>query len=158
MPGFTLPDTDGNIVRLKAFKQRRPMLIALLHSATCPDCRAWLSGLVAARDELVYRDVQPAIIVPDDLAALRALRTELDPPGVLLSDPQRATLARYLRIEDETARRPVLLVAVGRYSECLDTWVADEPSRWPPLSEPVTTFAFAEQEDCSCGLPIWQDA
>ena len=161
VPGFTLPDADGAVVRLAAFKQRRPVLLALLHSATCAHCRAWLTGLNAEREELAYRCVQPLLIFPDDPATLRALRDELNVPGALLSDPAGETRARYLGVEDEPdqhERPSVLLMAVGRYNELLETWIAKEPSGWPPLSQPLATFAFAEQEDCACGLPVWPDA
>ena len=157
MPGFALPDTTGNIVRLKAFKQRRPLLVALLHSATCPDCRQWLSELASARDDLAYLDVQPLLIFPDNLATLGALQAELHLPGALLSDPRHETLSRYVGAEESFAHQPMLLVAVNRYSYCLDAWLADLPSQWPTLAELLATFAFAEQEDCACGLPIWPD-
>lgn len=161
VPGFTLPDADGAIVRLAAFKQRRPVLLALLHSASCPDCRAWLTTLNAAREELAYREVQPLLIFPDDPAMLRTLRDELNIPGALLSDPAGEAYARYLGAEDEPGQHQqphVLLMALGRYNELLEMWVAEEPSEWPPLSAPLAAFAFAEQEDCACGLPIWPDA
>ena len=136
IPGFALPDTDGAIVRLVSFKQRRPVLLALLHRAACPDCRGWLAQLAATGDELRL-------------------------PGALLSDPAGETRARYLGAEAEPGRSPhqsVLLVAVGRYNELLAAWEASEPSGWPPLAESFATFAFAEQEDCACGLPVWPDA
>ena len=140
MPGFALPDTAGNIVRLKAFKQRRPLLVALLHSAACPDCRQWLSELAAARDDLAYLDVQPLLIFPDNLATLRALQAELHLPGALLSDPRHETLSRYVRAEESFAHQPALLVAVNRYSYCLDAWLADQPSQWPTLAEILATI------------------
>ena len=155
MPGFALPDADGAIIRLRSFRQRRPILIALLHSVTCPDCLAWLSTLSSAREELEYLTVQPLLIFPDDSPSLSALQHKLTLPGKLLSDPCNTTRDSYLRIEEPPAPPRVALVAVGRYNECLDAWVADEPSQWPSLTELLATFAFAEQEDCACGLPIW---
>ena len=161
VPGFALPDADGALVRLATFKQRRPVLLALLHSATCPHCRAWLANLNADREELAYRCVQPLLIFPDDPATLRVLQDELNIPGALLSDPAGETRARYLGADGKLGQHEqpsVLLMAVGRYNELLEMWVAEEPSGWPPLTEPLATFAFAEQEDCACGLPIWPDA
>lgn len=158
VPNFTLPDASGAIVRLRAFRQRRPVLLALLHSATCSDCRAWLSTLSAAREELEYLTVQPLLLFPDDSAALAALQHELDIPGSLLSDPGKTTRRSYLRIEEPPASECVALIAIGRYNELLDAWVADEPSLWPSQTELMATFAFAEQEDCACGLPIWPGA
>ena len=161
VPGFALPDAEGNIVRLASFKQRRPVLLALLHSGSCPHCRAWLTNLAVARDDLAYFGVQPLLIFPDDVPSLHGLQEELGVPGTLLSDPAGATRARYLRTEDAPSQQrlpSVLLIAVGRYNELLAVWEADEPSGWPPLAEPLATFAFAEQEDCACGLPVWPDA
>lgn len=161
VPGFALPDAEGNIVRLVSFKQRRPVLLALLHSGSCPHCRAWLANLAVARDDLGYFGVQPLLILSDDVPSLHGLQKEVGAPGTLLSDPAGATRARYLRTEDAPSQQrlqSVLLIAVGRYNELLAVWDADEPSGWPPLAEPLATFAFAEQEDCACGLPVWPDA
>ena len=157
VPGFTLPDATGALVRLTSFRQRRPVLVALLHGASCPGCRTWLSQLLAARDELAYRCVQPLLLYPDDPDTLRALQAECDAPGIFLSDPHGAARARFLRDPDTETRPSALLVAVSRYSTCLDAWAADEPLHWPPLDEPLATFAFAEQEDCACGLPAWPE-
>ncbi|HKT37140.1 MAG TPA: redoxin domain-containing protein [Ktedonobacterales bacterium] len=158
MPGFALPDANAAIIRLRSYRQRRPVLIALLHSATCPDCLAWLSALVPAREELEYLTVQLLLIFPDDSPSLSALQHELALSGKLLSDPCSTARNRYVRSEEPPALPVVALVAVGRYNECLDAWVADEPSQWPSLTEIMATFAFAEQEDCACGLPIWPGA
>ncbi len=158
VPGITLPDATGAIIRLRAFRQRRPALLALLHSTTCSDCRAWLSTLSDAREELEYLTVQPLLIFPEDSTALATLQHELDIPGSLLSDPSKTTRGSYLRIEGPPASECVALIAIGRYNDLLDAWVADEPSHWPSLAELMATFAFAEQEDCACGLPIWPSA
>lgn len=158
VPGFALPDASGAIIRLRAFRQRRPVLIALLHTTSCPDCRAWLSTLSAAHEELEYLTVQPLLIFPDNSAALATLQNELNLPGSLLSDPAKTTRGSYLRAEEPPASECVALIAIGRYNDCLDAWVAAEPSQWPSLAELTATFAFAEQEDCACGLPIWPSA
>ena len=71
---------------------------------------------------------------------------------------RKTTRGSYLRIEEPPASECVALIAIGRYNELLDAWVAAEPSQWPSLAELKATFAFAEQEDCACGLPIWPSA
>jgi peroxiredoxin len=155
-PGFALPDSMGTIVRLKAYKQRRPVLLALLHSADCPHCLAWLGQLAAVRGELEDLKVETMLVFPDEPDALRALQCQSDIPARLLSDPLQQVRARYLLAEDSaSAADPVLLVAINRYSYCLDRWLANEPSAWPLLSAPLATFALAEQDDCACGVPIW---
>lgn len=158
MPGFALPDVSGAIIRLRAFRQRRPVLIALLHSTSCLECLAWLSTLPAAREELEYLTVQPLLVFPDDSAALAAVQHRFNLPGSLLSDPGKTIRASYMRARELSVPECVALIAIGRYNELLDAWVADEPSQWPSLAESMATFAFAEQEDCACGLPIWPSA
>lgn len=158
VPSFALTDMNGEVICLKSYKQRRPVLFAFLHSVSCPECRAWLAELAAARDDLTYRNVLSLLIFPEvSPATLRAFQQEPGYPGKVLADPGHTTLARYIRMAEPTDRPPAVLVAVGRYNELLDMWSADEPSQWPSLRELMTTFAFAEQEDCACGLPAWPE-
>jgi hypothetical protein len=117
-----------------------------------------LSTLASTREELDYLRVQPLLVLPDDSDALATLQQELDPPGNLLSDPGHTTRGSLLRVEEPQASECVALIAVGRYNEFLDAWVAAEPSQGPSMADLIATFAFAEQEDCACGLPIWPRA
>jgi len=133
VPGFALPDANGTIIRLRSFRQRRPVLIALLHSATCPDCRAWLSTLSPAREEIDYLTVQPLLIFPDKSTSLSALQHELAIPGKLLSDPRGTARNCYVPIEEPPALSSVVLVAVDpldlrgqRLAIHADDVVADE--------------------------------
>jgi peroxiredoxin len=155
MPAFALPDAAGDIVRLKSFKQRRPVLVALLHGSSCPQCRDWLATLAKVHGELADLRVQPLLVVPDDIEQLAALQAGTGAPGMLLSDPAGETHTRFLSGNAPLLRTPVVLIAVDQYSICLEARVADEPGHLPTLAEVLATFAFAEQEDCACGLPAW---
>lgn len=157
MPGFSLSHTDGKTVRLTSFKQRRPVLIAILHSTTCPNCREWLSGLVMVRDDFAALDVQPLLIFPDDPSTIGKLQATFHVPGTLLADFHGDAFAHYVGIRPMAMDRQVLLIAVNRYNVCLELWLADEPLHWPPFSELLALFAFAEQDDCACGLPVWPE-
>jgi peroxiredoxin len=155
MPAFALPDAAGEIVRLKSFKQRRPVLLALLHGSSCPQCRDWLATLAHVQGELADLRVQPLLVVPDDVEQLPALQADTNAPGVLLADPAGELGARFLSGSAPSPRAPVMLIAVDQYSTCLEAWVTDEPGHLPALDDVLATFAFAEQEDCACGLPAW---
>jgi hypothetical protein len=65
MPALALPDPAGDLVRLKAFRQRRPALIALLHGGACLECRDWLATLARIRAGLVDLQVQTLLVVPE---------------------------------------------------------------------------------------------
>lgn len=157
MPAFALADAAGDVVRLKSFKQRRPVLVALLHGSSCSQCRNWLATLTRVQGELADLRVQPLLVVPDEVEQLPALQADTGVPGVLLSDPAGETCARFLSASAPSLHMPVVLIAVGQYSTCLEAWVTDEPGHLPTLADVLATFAFAEQEDCACGLPAWPD-
>lgn len=155
MPAVALPHAAGDIVRIKSFKQRRPVLVALLHGNSCPQCRDWLATVAHVRGELADLRVQLLFVVPDDVEQLPALQADTSAPGMFLSDPSGETRARFLSGDAPSLRSSVVLIAVDQYSTCLEAWVADEPGHLPTLADVMATFAFAEQEDCACGLPAW---
>lgn len=157
MPAFALPHAAGDIVWLKSFKQRRPVLVALLHGSSCPQCRDWLATVAHVRGELAALRVQPLLVVPDDVEQLPALQADTGAPGVFLSDPTGETRARLLSGNAPTLRTSIVLVAIDQYSTCLEAWVTGEPGHLPTMADVMATFAFAEQEDCACGLPAWPD-
>lgn len=95
MPAFALADAAGDIVRLKSFKQRRPVLVALLHGSSCPQCRDWLATVAHVQGELADLQVQPLLVVPDDVEQLPALQADTGAPGVFLSDPAGETRAGF---------------------------------------------------------------
>lgn len=112
MPAFALADAAGDIVRLKSFKQRRPVLVALLHGSSCPQCRDWLATVAHVQGELADLQVQPLLVVPDDVEQLPALQAGTGAPGVFLSDPAGETRARFLSGNAPSLRTSVVLIAV----------------------------------------------
>ncbi len=80
MPAFALANAAGDIVRLKSFKQRRPVLVALLHGSSCPQCRDWLATVAHVQGELADLRVQPLLVVPDDVEQLPALQAGTGAP------------------------------------------------------------------------------
>jgi hypothetical protein len=61
------------------------------------------------------------------------------------------TLSAYLGAD---VTRPTLAL-VNRYSVLLSLLPASDADAAPDLDAALRDFAFAEQEDCACGLPIW---
>ncbi|HEU5442141.1 MAG TPA: redoxin domain-containing protein [Ktedonobacterales bacterium] len=151
LPGVALPSAAGRTVRLWDYKQRQPLLLAFLHGADCPACRAWLAGLARARSQLDEARAATLIVLPEPIERLRALQAALDLPFMLLSDQARVAAARYL----PAGAAGVALYAADRYGQCLDAWHGPDAGAFPALAAPLADFALAEHDDCACTLPAW---
>jgi peroxiredoxin len=153
LPAFSLPDASGGITLLLDYRQRQPVLVVFLHDTACADCSGWLAALArrrAGRDEL---RVAALVVASASVAELRGLALELDLPFPLLSDEEGSVARRYsLTIGDQHG---VAVFAANRYGHLLEVWRADEASGLPAPDAALDRIAFAEMEDCGCGLPAW---
>lgn len=154
-PAFALPDAtqsaEAEPVRLRAWRQRRPVLLALLPAEAGEQRVAWLRALAARRDDLDYARAVTLAIIGGDRDAVRALWRQADVAFPLLADASGETLAAYLG-----ARHTLpALALVNRYSVLLALLPAADASAAPDLDAALTEFAYAEQEDCECTIPAW---
>ncbi|HZC07520.1 MAG TPA: redoxin domain-containing protein [Ktedonobacterales bacterium] len=154
-PAFTLPDAtrpaDADLVRLRAWRQRRPVLLALLPEPAGAQSVAWLRALAARDVDLEDARAVTLAIVGGDREAVRTLWRQADVSFPLLADATGETLAAYLGAD---ATRPTLAL-VNRYNTLLALLPATGPDAAPDLDAALREFAFAEQEDCACGIPEW---
>lgn len=154
-PGFALPDVarpDGaEPTRLRAWRQRRPVLLAFLPEVAGEQRIAWLRALADRRADLDEARAVTLAIVGGDRATVRALWRQADVPFPLLIDADGATLAAYLGAD---ATRPALAV-VDRYNVLITLLLATDATAAPDMDAALRDFAFAEQDDCACGLPAW---
>ncbi|HEX8997470.1 MAG TPA: redoxin domain-containing protein [Ktedonobacterales bacterium] len=156
-PAFALPDVarpaDAEPLRLRAWRQRRPVLLAPLPAAAGEQRVAWLRALAERGVALDEAQVVTLAVAGGDRAAARALWSRAGALFPLLSDAEGATLAAYL---GSGATRPALAV-IDRYSVLLALLPAPDATSGPDLDAALREFAFAEQEDCACGLPAWPE-
>ncbi len=154
-PAFTLPDamrsSGAEPVRLRAWRQRRPVLLALLPEATGACSVAWLRALADRSHDLDYARAAVVAIVGGAREAARTLWRQADVSFPILFDADGATLAAYL---GANATQPALAV-INRYNVLLTLLPATGDESAPDLDAALREFAFAEQEDCACGLPAW---
>ncbi len=152
---FALPDAtrpaEAEPVRLRAWRQRRPVLLALLPDPSSAQSVAWLRALGARGADLEYARAVTLAIVGGDREAVRALWRQAEVAFPLLADATGETLAAYLGAD---ATRPALAL-VNRYNTLLAVAPATSPDAAPDLDAALCEFAFAEQEDCACGIPEW---
>lgn len=161
-PAFTLPDArlpkGAEPTRLRAWRQRRAVLVALLPGEAPEEERvAWLRALAARRAELAEAQVVTLVVAEGARDAAHALWRRVDTPYPLLADADGATLASYLGAAPATSapRRPTLAL-VDRYSVLIGL-LPPTPDGQPDLNAALRDLAFAEQEDCACGLPAWPE-
>ena len=154
-PAFALPDVaqpvDAAPVRLRAWRQRRAVLLALLPASSGGQRVAWLRALVARREELAEAQVVTLAIAGGERAAVADLWRQADIPFPLLADAEDATLTAYL---GAGVSLPALAL-VDRYNVLLALLSAASPDVAPDLDAALREFAYAEQQDCACTIPIW---
>ena len=154
-PAFALPDAtrpaEAELVRLRAWRQRRPVLLALLPSGAGEQRVAWLRAIAARRTDLEYARAITLAIVGGDREQARALWRQADVAFPLLADATGETLAAYLGAD---ATRPALAL-VNRYSVLLALLPAADATAAPDLDAALAEFAYAEQEDCACTITAW---
>lgn len=154
-PDFTLPDAlrpgGAEPVRLRAWRQRSPALIALLPSAAAEARIAWLRALAARRPDLTDAHVVTLAILAGSHDDAQALLRQVERPYPLLVDADGETMAAYLGATPSTPT----LALVDRYSILL-ALIPPLPNGGPDLDAALREFAFAEQDDCACGLPAWE--
>ena len=154
-PAFALPDAtrpaEAEPVRLRAWRQRRPVLLALLPAGAGEQRVVWLRAIAARRADLDYAQAVTLAIVGGDREEARALWRQADVAFPLLADATGETLAAYLGAD---ATRPTLAL-VNRYSVLLALLPATNATAAPDLDAALAEFAYAEQEDCECTIPAW---
>jgi peroxiredoxin len=153
LPAFALPSAAGAIVRLWDFKQRQPLLLAFTHGVDCPACRARLAQLARERARLDEAGAALLVLAPEPIERLRTLQAELALPFTLLARDECATAA-YL---PAPAGDGVVLYAADRYGECVGAWLASDANSLPALDAPLADLALADQNDCACAMPAWED-
>jgi peroxiredoxin len=152
LPMLEVRDADLTLRRLWELKQRHQVVLVFPHAVDCSSCRGWLLDLAGRASRLNELSARAWVVIREPAARLRTLRNELDLPETftLLADPEGTVHARYA--PDGGA------VYVGdRYLQCLACWVRGPEHPLAPLDDVLAVLAFADQEDCGCGLPAWPD-
>jgi peroxiredoxin len=153
-PDFTLRDVarpDGAPpVRLRAWRQRKPVLLALLPSHGAAQNAPWLRTLAGRADDLALYDTVTLAIAPETEA--RRLLGKVDAPFPLLADEDGATLAAYL---GDGAALPALAV-IDRYNSLAAMLPASGPDDAPDVDAALRELSYADQQDCACTIPAWE--
>lgn len=69
-PNFKLPDQDGNLIELRSFRDKNPVVIFFYPKALTPGCTTQACGIRDTKAELETRGVVVFGISPDAVARL----------------------------------------------------------------------------------------
>ena len=116
LPELRLVSAAGTAVSVRQFRQRQPVLVALLHATPCEHCARWLRNLWSARAELEGARIASLIVRPDGESRAGPQETSM----FELADPTGDVYARWL----PASRGGVGLVLADRYGLCLHQWQA----------------------------------
>jgi peroxiredoxin len=86
MPGFVLPDENGDIVRLDDLLDEGSVAITFHRGHWCPYCRININALAQAQKELAQGEGQIIAIMPDLQKFVSELKSRSNVPFPILSD------------------------------------------------------------------------
>lgn len=93
-PDFTLPDENGNPVKLSTFRGKRVVLYFYPADDT-PGCTAQACGFRDNIDEIEEKNAVVLGVSPDNAHSHQKFRTKYDLPFTLLSDLDHAVAKKY---------------------------------------------------------------
>jgi hypothetical protein len=126
------------------------MLLALLPASGSAQNAVWLRALAGRVDDLALYEAVTLAVAPE--AEARRLG-EVDVGFPLLADTDGAALAAYL---GAGANLPALAV-IDRYSSLAALLPAAGPEDAPDLDAALRELSYADQQDCACALPAWEE-
>ena len=93
-PDFSLPDKDGNTVRLSDFRGKKVVLYFYPKDNT-PGCTRQACAFAASYEQFKARDIVVIGISKDSVASHLKFAQKYDLPFILLSDPELQAIQAY---------------------------------------------------------------
>lgn len=142
IPPLTARTAEGKTVRAWDYKQKRPLVIAFLHS-DCSYCAGWLEQLAASAAELAEREAVALVIYAETPPRKAA---EMAPPLIAASDSAGDSHRAFLGQE---AFGPAGLDRVGafvtdRYGELYGQWIGRDAGELPNRNEILDTLSVIQ--------------
>lgn len=139
LPYFKLPDARGREIVSWDFRQRKPLVIALVHDESCAICQAWLAQAERRAESMRQCGGALLVIAP----TLREHFTQTSMSFYWLVDAQSALLEKLRAQAIAHTHTPVLIVdRYGEIAEVLET----SPHVFPPEEKLLEALEFVERQ------------
>jgi len=156
-PEFTLPSGDGRRISLRDFRQRRNLVLLLLHEPSCRACQAALREFASRLSDYRAAEAEIVAIVPGPVDRARQLAGSIGSPFPVLADETGEVFQRY------TGRRPgepgapvASLFILDRFGQVYSQSLVQKESQLPSQQEVLDTLQFVEIQCPECGVAEWQ--
>ena len=152
VPPFTLRSGQGKEVKLWDYKMRKNLVILFHHGSNCSVCREKLKDFADHYREFAELETEILAISSGDEEDTEMLRTELDLPYPLLSDPEGRTTEKYTYWQRGN-RVPLPSVFVtDRYGMLVFQQIADEITGLPDRKEILSWLNFIQSQCPECSV------
>ncbi len=139
LPYFKLPDARGREIVSWDFRQRRPLVIALVHDDSCAICRTWLEQAERRAESIRQCDGELLVVAP----SLPERFTQTRMTFYWLVDAQHVLLEKLRAQAIAHTHTPVLIV--DRYGEIAEVFEAS-PHVFPPEEKLLEALEFVERQ------------
>ena len=144
VPTFTLPDTEGRMVRRTAYRGKKHLVLAFLPSAEDDGTRTYLRALADGYTAMQTAGGDVLAVLRGEAAAIAEAKHDLELPFALLVDADGAVTARFL---PAAARAGVCVT--DRYGELYYAAPTADTLTLPPIAE---LQAWLEAVDNQCAI------
>lgn len=146
LPEFELPSTEGSMVSIDQYLQRRELLIALLHGGDCEDCQRFAQGLAEKGD--LRGAVALAIFdrAPEKSVQASDVHWLIDETG---------DVSRKLRAVASVPVGAASLLASDRFGVLYAAQPIHGQESGRALEEALGWIDFIQMQCPECGVPVW---
>ncbi len=93
-PDFTLPDENGNRIKLSSLRGKK-VILYFYPSDDTPGCTTQACGFRDSFEQIQEKNAVVIGISPDDARSHQKFRTKYNLPFILLSDPEHTVAEKY---------------------------------------------------------------
>jgi len=144
LPYFKLPDAGGHEIASWDFRQRCPLVIAVLHSLDCNGCVNWLKATRALDEHIQQIKGKLLIIIPVPIERLASLQKPLGNGARFLADPDESYRQKLAKAH-LAGTNPVVLI-VDRYGDIAEVFEVDAAHAFPDPTQILEALEFVEHQ------------
>ena len=150
VPGFSLPSLEGGEVKVRDYRQRRNLVIAIMDLNRCDGCTNLLREF--ADNYHTYRDLETQILIvlPHPMADIRSKVGDMGLPFPVLSDEGGQVSQVYLGHRPGSGSSAALFIT-DRYGELRVDMKGEGPDDLPGQQSIIDWLSLLETECPECG-------